>query len=292
MPRYRYRTLDVFTHVPLEGNPLAVFPDARGLDDVTMGRIARELNLSETVFVLPAHDPGCAARARIFTPAGELPFAGHPTIGTAFVLAADGAVPADATHFALEETIGPVPIRLERDGRFMAWLTTPPIAFGSTVDRAAAARALGLQDDDLVPDVPAQVVTAGVAALFVALRDPARVDRTVFDDRAMRALVNDGTVAETFVFAPVSGGAYARMFAPALGIAEDPATGGLTGPLAAFAMRYGLASRRDGTRFVSEQGVRMGRPSRLHVLVHGEAGAGGIEVGGSVAPLATGYLRL
>src|SRR5450432_3512644 len=122
MSSHRYRIVDVFTTEPLQGNALAVFPDATGIDDETMQCIAREMNLSETVFILPATRLDCAARVRIFTPTTELVFAGHPTVGTGFVLLDEGMVPSDAEHFLLEENIGPVPIRVERGERTLIWL--------------------------------------------------------------------------------------------------------------------------------------------------------------------------
>ncbi len=122
--------MDVFTERPLEGNSLAVFPYADGLDDLTMQNIARELNLSETVFAFPATRSGCAARIRIFTPSREMDFAGHPTIGASFVLVDEGIVPKHSASFVLEEKIGPVPIRVEQGARPLIWLTTPAIEFG------------------------------------------------------------------------------------------------------------------------------------------------------------------
>jgi trans-2,3-dihydro-3-hydroxyanthranilate isomerase len=289
---YRYRVVDVFTDTPLEGNPLAVFPDGRGIDPARMQQIARELNLSETVFVLPADDASCARRARIFTPGSELPFAGHPTIGTAYVMVDEKIVATGTTAFCLQEGVGPIAVRLEPSATFMAWLTTPAIVFGETFERAAFARALGLHEEDLCPDVPVQAVSAGVPGVFVAVREPALVDRVELDLAALRVAHGGSAGHPTFVFSPRGSGAYSRMLAPGFGISEDPATGGLTGPLAAFMMRYGLVSHADGTRFVSEQGVKMGRRSLLHVWVHGAQGSAGIEVGGSVAPLAEGQMML
>src|SRR5262245_10813994 len=143
--QYRYRVVDVFTEQPLEGNPLAVFPDASGLDDATMQKIARELNLSETTFISPATRADCVAQVRIFTPTREMIFAGHPTIGTSFVLLEEGVIPADGGRFALEEKIGPVAIRIEPGPRPLIWLTTPPITYGRTLDRELCAQALGLE---------------------------------------------------------------------------------------------------------------------------------------------------
>lgn len=289
---YRYRLVDVFTRVPLEGNPLAVFPDASGLDEATMQRIARELNLSETTFVLPSGRADCVARVRIFTPSFELAFAGHPTIGTGFVLRAEGLVPAGLERFALEEKVGAVPVRTDPDEPSRLWLTTPPIAFGRTVDPRTCARALGLAPDDLL-DVPPQLVSAGNPTLLIALRDRAAVDRAALD-RAGLLEIKAGDVEPicVFVFTPTKEGAYSRMFAPDHGVTEDPATGSSTGPLAAFMARHGLAPAAAGSRWVSEQGTKMGRRSLLHVLLRGERGADGIEVGGDVAPIAEGILKL
>src|SRR5262249_36822454 len=128
----RYRVVDVFTKEPLEGNPLAVFPDASEIEEAMQQRIARELNLSETVFVRRATRADCAASLRIFTPAAEVKFAGHPTIGTAFVLMDEGIVAPNAQSFALDERVGPVPIQVERGERPLIWLTTPPITFANS----------------------------------------------------------------------------------------------------------------------------------------------------------------
>jgi len=288
---YRYRVVDVFTQEPLEGNSLAVFPAASGLDDGTMQRIARELNLSETTFVFPAIRPDCVASVRIFTPVREMVFAGHPTIGTSFVLLEEGMVSGGAEHFVVEEKIGPVPIRIEPGPRPLIWLRTPAIEYGRAYDPAVCANMLGLGDRDLL-DIPPQCVSAGNPTVFVALKDKEAVDRASLDGRGLRTLVGaDSAPLCVFVFAATPDGAYSRMFAPLYGIAEDPATGSSTGPLASFMMRNGLASRAAGTRLVSEQGTKMGRPSFLHVLIHGDNGKDGIEVGGYVTPLVEATLR-
>lgn len=293
---HRYRVVDVFTENALEGNALAVFPDASRIDGDLMPRIARELNLSETVFVLPATDPGCTARLRIFTPAKELIFAGHPTVGSAFVLLDEGLVPPSTERFSLEEGVGPVPIRVEPGRRPLIWLRTPPIEFRHTFDPALCARVLGLEPADLLP-VPPQFVTAGNPAIFVALKDKAAVDRAWLDLSGLQAIRASLTPTEAdaffvFVFTPAPQGAYSRMFAPEHGVVEDPATGSATGPLAAYMIRNRLVSGAPGARFLSEQGTKMGRRSLLHVAIHGQDGAEGIEVGGHVAPLIEATLRL
>jgi trans-2,3-dihydro-3-hydroxyanthranilate isomerase len=289
MPVYRYRVVDVFTEHPLEGNPLAVFPDAASMDDATMQKIALELNLSETTFVMPASNPECAARVRIFTPRKEMLFAGHPTIGTSFVLLDEGGVPKGCERFVLEEKIGPVPIRVESG---MIWLTTPPIHEGRTFDSALCARALGLDATEILGPAP-QLLSAGNPNLFVALKDKASVDKADLELAGARSLRERGEEAFcVFVFAPVANGAYSRMFAPEFGVVEDPATGSATGPLGLYMMRHRLVSGADGSQFVSEQGTSMGRRSFLHVQVRGEQGAAGIDVGGHVTPLVEATMTL
>ena len=285
--KFRYRVVDVFTTRQFEGNPLAVFPEAQGLSGETMQQIARELNLSETVFVLPATKRDFTARLRIFTPRRELPFAGHPTVGTSFVLF-DERKSSDS-DFLLEEDIGPVPVRIERNDPPMFWLRTPPIAERSFFERSSCAEALGLSLDDML-DVRPQLLDAGNPTIFAAVRDKAAVDRAWYDLRALQTLRgNRDQHSCIFVFTPTKEGAYSRMFAPDYGIPEDPATGSSTGPLALYMMRNGLISSHS---FVSEQGTKMGRRSLLHVNIRGEMGSEAIEVGGHVAPLAEGSMEL
>lgn len=269
-----------------------MFPDARGMDPATMQKIARELNLSETTFVFPATTPGCAASVRIFTPAKEMDFAGHPTIGTSYVLLAEGVIPEGSKSFMLEERIGPVPVRVGRGRRPLIWLSTPPIARGKTFDREVCAKALGLETSDL-PDIVPQLLSAGNPTVFVAVKDKNSVDRAWLDSRGSAA-VRGGNQEPVcvFVFTPTPEGAYSRMFAPDYGIVEDPATGSSTGPLAAFMIDNGLISGDEETRFISEQGTKMGRRSILHVYIHGRDGQDGIEVGGNVIPVAEAEMRL
>jgi trans-2,3-dihydro-3-hydroxyanthranilate isomerase len=248
-----------------------------------MQLLARELNLSETSFVFPAEDAASVARLRIFTPGIEVPFAGHPSIGTAYALVALGRIPDDATSFTLAENIGPVPIRLERRAApFLAWLTTPPVSFGATFERAAAASALGLAEDDLLAERPVQLVSSGNPFLYVPLRDAAAVDRCELDARAAERMLPGSTANGVFVFAPAPDGVYARMFAPMAGIREDPATGSATGPLGAYLAEYGLIEKRDGLRFTNEQGVKMRRRSLIHGILHVHDGQlTAVEIGGS-----------
>lgn len=287
-----YHIVDVFTEKPLEGNALAVVTDASGLDGITMQRLAREFNLSETTFIVPNQSRTGSTRVRIFTPNNEMEFAGHPTLGTAYVMRRLGMVPHDASTFTLDENVGPVAVRVDEGTDPLLWLTTPEIRPVSQVARDACAAVLSLGESDLLPDVPCEVLSAGQPIVFIAVKDQATVDRARLVEAAARSLLSGPNCdACTFVFAPTETGAYSRMFAPQLGISEDPATGGATGPLAAFMMKHGLAPRDDGTRFVSEQGTKMGRRSLLHVLVLGSGGCDGIEIGGHVTHVATGSLE-
>jgi trans-2,3-dihydro-3-hydroxyanthranilate isomerase len=298
---HRFAQVDVFTERTFGGNPLAVVFDAAGLADHEMQAIAREMNLSETTFLLPPTRPDCAARVRIFTPAREIPFAGHPTIGTSWVLASEGMLPSGATRFFLEEGIGPVEVELEGDRRRprFLWMRhgearfAPPLA-----DREAVTRALGLDAQDLLPGAPLCEGSTGSAFLYVPLRDRATVDRAWLDARAALALMGDGPRLGVFVFAadpnPTAGRVYSRMFAPhTSGIPEDPATGSASGPLGAYLVTHGLVAQAPRIDIVSEQGTKMGRQSFIHIRIATEAGRiAELRVGGSVVPVLDGQLRL
>jgi trans-2,3-dihydro-3-hydroxyanthranilate isomerase len=203
-------------------------------------------------------------------------------------------VDAGAPSLVLEELIGPVPVRVQGSDDPLLWLKTPPIAKGNRFDAEACARAVGLDVNDVLTDAPCEIWSAGNPNLYIAVRDKAAVDRAQADTAALRALyANEREQICTFVFAPVATGAYSRMFAPNLGVPEDPATGSATGPLAAFMLAYDLApATNDGARFVSEQGTKMGRRSELHIRLSGNKGAGGIEVGGYVAPLTRATMNI
>ncbi len=292
------RWVDVFTDRPFAGNPLAVVLAADGLSTEQMQSVAHETNLSETTFVLPPQTRGHAARVRIFTPHVELPFAGHPTIGTSWVLLAEGLVSADASTLTLEEGVGPVPVRVERDGaRLVLWMTHPPVTFGAVIEkRAEVAAALGITVDQLHPGVPLQLASTGLAFLYVALKDAAAVDAAASRGEALASVLDVHGRPPVFLFAATGGNRlYSRMFGPHTDtqIAEDPATGSASGPLGAFAVRYGLIPRAADVAIVSEQGTKMGRQSFVQVkLAYPDAGdlPTRIEVGGSVVPVMTAEL--
>ena len=291
--RYTIHVVDVFTEKPLAGNQLAVVLDAEGIPGDVMQRIAKEMNISETTFVFAPTDPANAARVRIFTPGAELPFAGHPTIGTSWVLFTEGLIPGGALDFRLEEGVGPVPVRGEyAPSGIKFWMTHPNVSFSAVVsDRAAAAAAVGLSEDDLVPDVPIQTASTGVPFVYIALKDAKAVDAAVSEKDRLARVFTEGV----FLFAALSHDRlYSRMFSPhVLDIHEDPATGSGSGPLGAFAVKYGLVPRSEAVSIVSEQGTRMGRQSFVHInLTYPLKGdlPSRIEVGGSVVPTLKGEL--
>jgi trans-2,3-dihydro-3-hydroxyanthranilate isomerase len=283
-----YLLFDVFTDVAFAGNPLAVFPDA-AIDGKTMQSIARELNLSESVFLRRGED-GVAATLRIFTPQRELVFAGHPTIGTAIALVDQLRwIPPGAQRFSVREGVGDIAIAVERAERTMAWLTTPPVHLGSKVARSEAAALLGLTETDVSGDLPPQVAGAGTPLLFVPLCNPETVDGAAPDATAIRAFSDSLDCNGVFIFSQTAEGAYARMFAPQLGVFEDPATGGATGPLYAYLAHHRTLPRRS--RFVNEQGTRMGRRSMLHVRLEWDGEVPHrIEVGGNAVFVGEGRL--
>ena len=303
MTRYAFYTADVFTSRRFGGNPLAVLPDARGLDEAAMMAVAREFNYSESVFVFPPDNPAHTRRLRIFTPAAEMPFAGHPTVGTAFILASIGAIELaeDLTHIIFEEGVGPVPVSIRAvDGEpVFAQLSAArmPVVGPTPPARAELAAVLGLSVEDLLDgEYSPQAVSCGVPFLFIPVRSRADLARIRVDHKLWQSLLGDWWAREMFVFAfdPELPGSdlRARMFAPALGIAEDPATGA-----AATALPGYLAPRsgqRHGTlRWKVEQGFEMGRPSILEVeadLLEGEVQA--IRVGGASVMVAEGFISV
>jgi trans-2,3-dihydro-3-hydroxyanthranilate isomerase len=284
-----YLLLDVFTDRQFSGNALAIFAET-SFDDATMQRIARELNLSETVFLSRAE--GAVAALRIFTPDREVPFAGHPTVGTAIALRERLRWPGSETpSFGLKLRIGDVAISIEAADPAIAWLTTPPVTFGREIARehAAAMASVGLAD--VRGDLPPQLVGAGNPFLYVPLASEAAVDRAALDVATVRAQLGWDEINGVYLFAQTNDGAYARMFAPMSGIAEDPATGSATGPLYAYLARHGALPRRES--FSNEQGVAMGRPSSLRVrLQWGDDVPVKIEVGGSAVFVGEGRLHV
>ncbi|TMG46817.1 MAG: PhzF family phenazine biosynthesis protein [Chloroflexi bacterium] len=281
MTRREYQLVDVFTDRPFGGNPLAVFTDGRGIDERSMQSIAKELHLSETTFVLPPTSKAADHRLRIFTPDAELPFAGHPTIGTAFVVAAG----RDGTMW-LEEGVGTIRVT-SRDG-FVQMEQPLPSFTGSTITRQATAEALSLAVEEVRSDVPIQVGSSGVPFLFVPLANLKAVRRA----RRPSAL---GANVYVFAMSGERSGSHVhgRMFDEGLGIGEDPATGAAQGPLGAYLVAQGLVSDAGTVRIRSEQGFEIGRPSILDIEVDSSGGrVTSVRVGGRCVPMGGGWLDL
>jgi trans-2,3-dihydro-3-hydroxyanthranilate isomerase len=296
-----YILADVFTGRLFGGNQLAVFPDASEIPLETMPQIARELNLSETVFVLPPSDPRHSCRLRIFTPAMELPFAGHPTVGTACVLAATGraALTGNEAELVFEENVGPVTVRVRcSDQRYFAQFDVfklpeegPP---APPIEKLAAM--LTLSEDDVLDGVRGpRALSCGVPFLFITLRDRAVLERVRLNASIWSELLSRHWAPHVYVIAhePQIAGSLvrARMFAPAMGIIEDPATGAAAAALPGY---LGAAGQRDGIVTIRiEQGLEMGRPSAIDVEAAFSSGVlQSVRVGGECVMVGKGKLDL
>lgn len=301
MTPYRYLHYDVFTDARFGGNQLAVLPRADGLSAELMQAITREFNFSETTFVLPKERPDTDIRMRIFTPARELPMAGHPTVGSTFALCREGVIPAGQRRWTFGLNIGPTPVDIDWDGgeaRFV-WMNQLRPAFGPIMsDFALAARAVGADEAAVAhTGLPVQEVSCGVPFVFIPLATRAAVDDAVPNLEAFEALCRASGVDNhaMFVFSPEPGRdkatVYSRMFAPGLGIYEDPATGSASGPLGCYLVRHGVVPGERASEIVSLQGAKMGRPSWIHIDIGVEGGdIVGVRVGGRAVLVAEGEL--
>lgn len=293
---YRYHICDVFTDTRFGGNPLAVLPDAVGLTDRQMQQIAREFNFSESTFVFPP-EAGHTRRVRIFTPATEMPFAGHPNVGTAFVLARTGAI-GDSTLVRFEEKAGvvPVTIRTLEDGGVWCELAAPErLSIGRSLGVGLVASALSLSPSDVVTAThEPRVVSVGLPFVIVELRDRAALERARVNLPAFDAIKAEGIMPDIHLYVRASDGfdIRARMFAPFDGVPEDPATGSASCALAGLLAFH--APARGGTfRWRVAQGVEMGRPSVLDASAEkrdGEVTA--TRVGGMSVMVASGEIEV
>lgn len=268
MTRHPFITCDVFTNTRFGGNQLAVLPDARGLSTAQMQQIAREFNFAESTFVLPSES--CTRRVRIFTPTNEMPFAGHPNVGTAFVLASTGElgpIGQEPVTVTFEEIAGTVPIRIGlRDGRIWCELTAPQaLSFGRPCSVEMLARAVSLEPGDIVVDRHApQEASVGATFLFAELRTVEALARARPNLDGIAAIEAEGLKGYVHLYVPSSDDfdIRARMFAPEAGILEDPATGSANVALAAMLAHYDTAPHGEFSWRIA-QGVEMGRPSVL-----------------------------
>ena len=278
--------VDVFTDRPLAGNQLAVFTDGTAISEQLMQPLALEMGFSETVFVLPP-ERGADARVRIFTPANELPFAGHPVLGTGVALAID----RDRDHVTLETGAGDIPVHVtSRDATTaFGWMRQPVPSIATHADPGALLDALGLESSRL----PVEVYDNGVPHIYVSLPDEGAVAALSPDLAALSALAAgaDPPVVGVNCFAGSGARWKTRMFAPAAGVPEDAATGSAAGPLACHLARHGRI--RFGEEIAITQGAEIGRPSTLHARADGSAeDITRVEVGGSAIVVASGAFRL
>jgi trans-2,3-dihydro-3-hydroxyanthranilate isomerase len=304
LPRsYRYLHYDVFTAQLFGGNQLAVFLDGRGLAANDMQAIANEMNFSETTFVLPPEQRGIDFRLRIFTPAAELPMAGHPTIGSAFALARAGVLQPARKDFVFGLGIGPTPVALTWRGSdltFASMTQRRPMFSKAIGDLAGAARALGLPQAAVAgAGLPVQVVSCGLPYLIVPLATRRAVDSAVCSPEAIETFFREAGVdtSGVFLFSHERGTdkatAYGRMFAPGLGVPEDPATGSAAGPLGCYLVRHKVVPAAKAGTILTLQGVKMGRPSHLHVSIGVEKGdITSVRVGGEAVLAGEGTLYI
>jgi trans-2,3-dihydro-3-hydroxyanthranilate isomerase len=295
----RYLQYDVFTDRPLTGNQLAVFLETSGLDTTTMAAMTRETNFSEATFVFPVEQTGTDIRLRIFGRGGEMPFAGHPVIGSTFALADEGLIAPGRREFTFGLNIGPTLVELEweRESLRFAWMTQRPPAFGPSLPSPdAVAAALGVPAAALSRATPIQEVNCGSAFYFCPLATRAAVDQAVLDSRAMGAVFEQAGQQRrgVFIFTTEQGPDGATVYSRMLGAtAEDPATGSASGPLGCYLVRHGLVPLARAGAIVSAQGVKMNRPSRIHIRIDATSpdAITRVRVGGGSVLVGEGRLR-
>jgi trans-2,3-dihydro-3-hydroxyanthranilate isomerase len=299
----RYLHYDVFTDTMFEGNQLAVFEDARGLTGDQMQAITKEMNFSESTFILPAETPGTDVRMRIFTPGTELPMAGHPTIGSTFALADLGVIEKGRRSFVFGLGVGPTRVELTWDGDRLAfaWMDQRTPEFREPISpRPDIVRSVGL--DPAAVDqtgLPIEEVSCGNAFLLVPVKTRAAIDAAEADISAMKKLMSAfpgghvGVLFFTMEAVDPNVTVYSRMFAPSAGIVEDPATGSAAGPLGSYLVKHGLVHRNEMRDMVNLQGAAMGRPSRLHMRIEEDEGAiTRVQVGGKSVKVGEGSINL
>ena len=283
-----FRLIDVFAEAPFGGNQLCVVPEVpEDLDDATMQSLAVEIGFSETTFVTSVRPTGYDVR--IFTPAKELPFAGHPTLGTSYVLAREGRIGTETVQHC---TAGDIPVRIDLDAGWAVMRQLPPEIGREVTDRAAVAAAAGLEPSDLVDRLPIVPVSTGIPHLIVPVRDDYALRRATRDDRGCARVCQAADDAESiYLFVTLGDGdVRARMFDRWPSIGEDPATGSAAGPLGVYLAMYGTLEPPG--RVVIAQGEQAGRPSFLHVEVERVGDELSVHVGGGLRPMGEGVFWL
>ncbi len=300
MNEYHYSHLDVFTEIPFTGNQLAVYLEAEGMSDSLMQKIANEMAFSETTFVSPSNSADY--RVRIFTPQTELPMAGHPTIGTIYALFHSGDLSPKTPKVTFELGVGLTPIDLhwDNDKLKLAWMNQPLPEFKEIIeDVGVMAKALQVDKASIEEtQLPIQIVSCGVPFLYVPLHSRAAIDQASLNRQALQDLLTQAGLKEHSVFifslekdAQDEATCYSRMFAPSFGIAEDPATGGASGPLGSYLVRYQALTADEQKHFISLQGAKMKRPSEIHISIEGDANdIQSVKVGGAAIRVGEGRL--
>jgi trans-2,3-dihydro-3-hydroxyanthranilate isomerase len=303
--RYRYLHYDVFTDRRFGGNQLAVFPDAERLAPDVMQQIAREVGFAETTFVTRSERDDTDVRMRIFTPTVEMPMAGHPVVGSTFALAREGRIAAGRDQWSFGLPIGPLPVELEWRGGVLNFvrMTQRLPEFGPIFDAGVVAPALGLDADAVrVQNLPIQQVSCGVPFVIVPVATRAGVDAATPDVRAFEALAKRSRQPHfsVYLFSTErdpqgldAATVYTRMFAPGMGVYEDPATGSASGPLGCYLVKYAVISPGQAGEILNLQGMKLGRPSWIHIAI--DLAGGGISrvrVGGTSVFVAEGAMEV
>lgn len=312
--RYRYLHYDVFTDRRFGGNQLAVFPEAAGLSAAMMQQIAKEIGFAETTFVFPAERADSNVRMRIFTPAIEMPMAGHPVVGSAFALGRERRIPAGTDRWVFGLNIGPLPVDIEWQGPTMSFvrMTQALPEFGSTFDAAEVAAAVGLPVAAIhATNLPIQQVSCGVPFVMVPVATRADVDAATPDSRAFDTLARQAAQPHFSVYLFSTAAArvgdndpgaasanrtatvYTRMFAPGMGVYEDPATGSASGPLGCYLVKHSVIPVQQAGSILNLQGVKLGRPSWIHIAIDVTAGdISRVRVGGTSVFVAEGVMEV
>lgn len=303
MRRLHYHRVNVFTDRAFSGNPLAVITNGRGVVTETMQAIAKDFNLSETTFVLPPDDQRHDWRLRIFTPVNELPMAGHPTVGTSFVLAREHLI--DTTkkeaNIVLEEGVGPIAVRVEfADGSpVYAEMSQPLPVFGPRFDdqRALMAEMVSLSSEDLDSELPVEVISCGVPTLIIPLRNLDAAKRARPRTDVMMRATERGAPHVVLVFTRETefpgSTVHTRVFSPLNGVAEDPATGAASGPLGCYLVRHGVVAPENAGKIVSEQGIEMGRTSFISIGIEGDRDEiTAVRIGGQCQYVGEGFVEV
>lgn len=301
MRKYKFFQCDVFTSTTFGGNPLAVVTETQGISPIEMGKIAREMNLSETTFVLPPTDPSADFKIRIFTPTTEMPFAGHPTLGTAFIIAEEGLIDVKGPkiQIKLELNIGVIPVTLFVENGVIDFvqMTQHTPTFGEEFeDISMLAKAMGIMEKEIRgTELPAEVVSCGLPVLVVPVKSLLAIQKAKPNAELIQDMLKDfeSKLVMPFTLETLKAESHihSRLFAPSLGIIEDPAPGSAGGPIGSYLFKHKLVDVKPTVSIISEMGFEIDRPSIIHIEIDVENNEIiGVRVGGYVTMIAEGTL--